>query len=88
MKPYFNNSNIPITMKTFKFILLLFLPTFIVSCSSDDDSNNAPKGYFPTRIEKIDFTKANFNRIFVFEYNAQNQIALICATASDGETVT
>ncbi len=73
-------------MKALKIITSLFLTLFIVSCSNDDD--NDPKGYFPTRIEKTDFTNANFNRIYDFEYNAQNQIALISIVSPDGGNVT
>lgn len=88
MKPYFNNSNIPITMKTFKFILLLFLTTFIVSCSSDDDSNNAPKGYFPTQINATGFTNTNNNLVIDIEYNVRNDISKITFTDGLGDVNT
>lgn len=71
-----------------KHLILVLLSLFIYSCNNDDDSNNSPKGYFTTRIEKTDFTNANFNRIYDIEYNSQNQIALISATSPDGEVVT
>jgi len=75
-------------MKPKHLILILLSLCFTYSCSNDDDSSNAPKGYFPSRIEKTDFTNANFNRIYDFEYNSQNQIALISIVSPDGGNVT
>lgn len=69
-------------------ILTLLGLCMIVSCSKDDDSNNGPKGHFPIRILKTDFTNASFNRKFELSYDAQNRISRITATSPDDAIVT
>lgn len=61
-------------MKKISTYLSICLLIAVTSCSSDDDR---PQGYFPTTIEKIDFTNSGNNRTIELEYNNQNQISRV-----------
>ncbi|MEA1787329.1 hypothetical protein U1E44_14600 [Arenibacter sp. GZD96] len=71
-------------MKALKIITSLFLTLFTVSCSNDDDSNNGPKGYFPTEIEATGFANPNNDETIVIQYNTDNTISRITLTDREG----
>lgn len=75
-------------MKTLQFISVLFISVFIISCSSDDESNNQAKGFFPIQIAATGFSNPNDNLTIAIEYNVNNDISKITFTDGFGDIKT
>ncbi len=74
-------------MKTIKYTIIIIIFILSSSCSKSDDTP-VIRGFFPTQIQKTDYSDSNRNRTYTIAYNSQNQITEITEIAVTGESLT